>query len=327
MSKFRWGVIGTGRIARTFSDALAGTPEAELYAVASRSKEKASDFAEEFGFENAYGNYEELAKDKNVDVVYIATPMSSHYKDVMLCIENGKNVLCEKSVSLNMTELEKMLSAAKEKGVFFMEAMWMKCRPSYLKALEWISEGRIGKVEYVKADFCNIVEYDEKDRLFDPACGGGALLDLAVYPLTLAVDALGYEPSEIISSAHIGKDGVDLSNTILLKYGDAYASINSGFEIPNINNAVISGDKGLIVLGNWFFCSCEATLYDRNAKELEKVKIPNIINGYEYEIDEVHRCLSMGLSESRIVPHESTVAVMKIMDKCRNDWCMKYPNE
>ena len=135
MSKFRWGVIGTGRIARTFSEALAGTPEAELYAVASRSKEKASDFAEEFGIENAYGNYEELAKDKNVDVVYIATPMSSHYKDVMLCIENGKNVLCEKSVSLNMTELEKMLSAAKEKGVFFMEAMWMKCRPSYMKAL------------------------------------------------------------------------------------------------------------------------------------------------------------------------------------------------
>ncbi len=180
MRKYRWGVIGTGRIARSFCEALQGCHDAQLYAVGSRSKEKAEAFAAEFGFEKSYGSYSELAADDNIDAVYIATPMSSHFGDAMLCIENGRNVLCEKTVTLNCGQLEELLSAAKEKGVFFMEAMWMKCRPTYLKAMEWLREGRIGRVEYMKADFCNFIPYDPKDRLFSPDCGGGALLDLAV---------------------------------------------------------------------------------------------------------------------------------------------------
>ena len=326
MKKYRWGVIGTGRIARTFSEALQGCEDAVLYAVASRTAEKAAAFAAEYGFEKSYGSYVELAEDSNVDVVYIATPMSSHYGDAMLCIENGRNVLCEKSVALNGRQLDEMLDAAKANDVFFMEAMWMKCRPTYLKALEWLNDGRIGKARYVKADFCNLAEYDRNDRLFAPECGGGALLDLAVYPLTLVVDFLGREPGEIISSAHIGKDGVDFSNSLMLKYPDSFATINSGFEIPNTNNAVISGDDGLIIFGNWFFCSSEITLYDRFGKEVKRSVIPNEINGYEYEIREVHRCLGNGLKESTLVPHSSTKTVMKIMDKCRNDWGMYYPS-
>ncbi len=327
MKKYRWGVLGTGRIARTFSEALKGCEDAELYAAASRTADKAAAFAAEFGFEKSYGSYKELAEDGNVDAVYIATPMSSHYGDALLCIENGRNVLCEKSAALNGEQLEEMLAAAREKGVFFMEAMWMKCRPSYLKALEWLKEGRIGKPRYVKADFCNLVEYDRSDRLFAPECGGGALLDLAVYPLTLAADFLGHGPREIISSAHIGGDGVDLSNSITLRYPDSFAAVNSSFEIPNTNNAVISGDEGLIIFGNWFFCTSEVTLYDRFGKEVERAVIPNEVNGYEYEIREVHRCLAEGLKESALVPHSSTRAVMSIMDKCRRDWGMYYPDE
>lgn len=327
MKKYRWGVIGTGRIARTFSTALQGCENAVTYAVASRTPEKAAEFAQNYGFEKSCGSYAELAADKNVDVVYIATPMSSHYNDVMLCLENGKNVLCEKSVTLNCRQLDEIISAAKSKGLFFMEAMWMKCRPPYLQALQWLSQGRIGEVRYIKADFCNLVAYDRNDRLFAPECGGGALLDLAVYPLTLASDFMGAEPSEIISCANIGADGVDLSNSILLKYGGAYASINSGFEIANRNNAVISGDKGMIIFGDWFFCSSEIALYDRNANELQKCTLPDEINGYEYEIREVHRCLDSGCIESSLVPHSSTRAVMRIMDKCRNDWNMIYPGE
>ena len=327
MKKYRWGVLGTGRIARTFAKALNGCEEAELYAVASRSADKAAAFAAEFGFEKSFGSYKELAEDGNVDVVYIATPMSSHYGDAMLCIRNGKNVLCEKSAALNSSQLDEMLTAAENKGVFFMEAMWMKCRPTYLKALGWLREGHIGKPRYVKADFCNLVEYDRSDRLFAPECGGGALLDLAVYPLTLAADFLGQQPTELISSAHIGADGVDLSNSILLRYPDSFAAVNSGFEIPNTNNAVISGEEGLIVFGNWFFCTSEVTLYDRFGREVEKSVIADRVNGYEYEIEEVHRCLGSGLKESVLVPHSSTSAVMKIMDKCREDWGMYYPEE
>lgn len=328
MSNIRWGIIGTGRIAVTFAEALAGCEEAELYAVASRSEERAAAFAEKHGFSKAYGSYEQLAADPEVDIVYIATPMSSHYDDTLLCLRRGKHVLCEKAAAINSRELDDMITLAGEKNLFFMEAMWMKCRPVYLKAKEWVKRGSIGDIKCVKADFCNLVKYDPKDRLFAPECGGGALLDLAVYPLTLAVDFLGNYPCEIISSANIGRDGVDLSNSIMLRYqGGKYASINSGFQQPCRNGAAIIGTEGSVIFGEWFFCTCEAVLYDRDGSELERAAIPNEINGYEYEIYEAHRCIRAGLRESTLIPHSGTKAVMSIMDECRSQWDMYYPSE
>ena len=321
--KTKWGIIGTGKIAHTFAAALAGNPSSELCAVASRTYEKAKTFAEKFGFEKAYGSYTELAEDKDIDIVYIATPMSSHYGDAMLCLENGRNVLCEKSLTINAADCKKLLGYAEEKKLFFMEAIWMKTRPTYLKVLEWID-----KVQYIKADFCNFVPYDKNDRLFKADCGGGALLDLGVYPLTMTADILGREPSEIITDAHIGKDGIDLSNTMLLRYANgAFAALNSGFEVQNRNNAVIAGDKGYINMGDWFFCSDEAVLYDAESNVIEKCVIPNEINGYEYEIRECERCLAEGLTESPLIPHESTFAVMCLMDECRRQWGMRFPGE
>jgi predicted dehydrogenase len=326
MKNYRWGIIGTGRIARSFAEALKGSPNAELYAVASRSTDKAAAFAAEFDFEKSYGSYDELASDNNVDIVYIATPMASHYADSMLCITHGRNVLCEKSISLNTAQLEEMLAAAKNNGVFFMEAMWMKCRPSYLKALDWIRSGRIGRVKYVKADFCCSVPYNKDDRLFSPECGGGALLDVGVYPITFAADILGDTPDEIISSANIVY-GVDMSNSITLRYDDSTAVLQSGFEMECSNKALISGEKGMIVFGEWFHCSDEVTLFDRDGMEIEKSVLPVMINGYEYEIIEAQNCLEDGLTESPLVPHSGTLAVMKIMDKCRKDWGLRYPGE
>ena len=320
-----WGMIGTGRIANTFAQALVKCTGSKAYAVASRTAEKAAAFASEYGFERSYGSYRELAEDEKVDIVYIATPMSSHYKDARLCLEHGKKVLCEKSVGINLEQTRELCDLARSKGLFFMEAMWMKCRPSYLKAMEWIKNGCIGRVEYIKADFCNFVPYDENDRLFRADCGGGALLDLAVYPLTMAADVLG-TPKEIISHAHM-RHGVDMSNTITLLYDNACAAINSGFEIQNRNNAMIMGEKGYIAFGDWFFCSDEVTLYDEKGVEVEKCLIPHEINGYEYEIRECERCAAQNLSESPLIPHSSTLNVMKIMDECRRQWGMAFPEE
>ena len=157
---------------------------------------KLGNFAQEYGFSKAYGSYSELAQDNNIDIVYIATPMASHFNDVMLCLENGRNVLCEKSVTLNSEQLEKIITKAKEKNLFFMEAMWTKCRPVFLKTMEWVKNNRIGDIKYIKADFSNNVKYNPDDRLFRADCGGGALLDLAVYPLSFAEAFLGY-PDEI----------------------------------------------------------------------------------------------------------------------------------
>ena len=326
MNKYKWGVIGTGKIAHTFATALMNCENAELCASASRTEEKAKRFAEEFGFLKYYGSYREFAEKSDAEIVYIATPMASHFDDAWLCLENGKNVLCEKSLALNTAQTEKLIAFAKEKGLFFMEAMWMKCRPVYRKMKEWIASGLIGDIEYIKADFSNFIPYDENDRLFRADCGGGCLLDLGIYPITLTHDLLGV-PDDITSSAHI-MHGIDMSNSILFRYKNgAFSSMDNGFEIQLRNNAIISGTKGFITLGNWFHCTEEGILFDRNGKEIERFVRKDDINGYEYEIAELHSCLDVGLKESPLVPHRDTIAVMKLMDECRAQWGMKYPNE
>lgn len=326
MKKYKWGVIGTGKIAHTFATALKHNENAQLCGVASRTADKAEAFAKEFGFEKSYGSYKAFAEQSDAEIVYIATPMASHYDDAVLCLENGKNVLCEKSLTLNADQTKQLLALAKEKGLFFMEAMWMKCRPVYRKMKEWIASGMIGDIEYIKADFANYIPYDPNDRLFRDDCGGGCLLDLGIYPLTLAHDLLGM-PDEIISNAHM-RYGVDISNSIILRYKNgAFVSTDNGFEIQLSNNAVISGSKGYIILGNWFHCTCEGTLYSKDGTEIEKFIRPDDINGYEYEVDEVHSCLEKGVLESSLVPHSDTIEVMEIMDECRRQWGMKFPEE
>ena len=326
MNKYKWGVIGTGKIAHTFATALMNCKNAELCASASRTEEKAKRFAEEFGFLKYYGSYREFAEKSDAEIVYIATPTASHFDDAWLCLENGKNVLCEKSLTLNTAQTEKLIAFAKERGLFFMEAMWMKCRPVYRKMKEWIASGLIGDIEYIKADFSNFIPYDENDRLFRADCGGGCLLDLGIYPITLTHDLLGV-PDDITSSAHI-MHGIDMSNSILFRYKNgAFSSMDNGFEIQLRNNAIISGTNGFITLGNWFHCTEEGILFDRNGKEIERFVRKDDINGYEYEIAELHSCLDVGLKESPLVPHSDTIAVMKLMDECRAQWGMKYPNE
>ena len=326
MKKYKWGIIGTGKIAHTFATALKHCENAELCAVASRTEEKAKKFAEEFGFSEYYGSYREFAEKSDAEIVYIATPMASHFDDAWLCLENGKNVLCEKSLTLNTAQTKKLLAFAKEKNLFFMEAMWMKCRPVYKKMKEWIAGGLIGDIEYIKADFSNFIPYDENDRLFRADCGGGCLLDLGIYPITLTHDLLGV-PDEIISSAHM-MYGIDMSNSIIFRYKNgAFSSMDNGFEIQLRNNAIISGTKGFITLGNWFHCTDEGILCDRSGKEVERFLRKDDINGYEYEIAEVHSCLEVGLKESPLVPHSDTIAVMELMDECRAQWGMKFPNE
>ena len=327
MRRIKWGIIGTGNIARAFAEGLAGVPEAELYAVASRTPDKAEDFAKRFGFGRAYGSYDELFSDSSVDVLYIATPMASHYDICISALENGRNVFCEKSVTLNAAQLRDILALAAEKKLFFCEAMWMKCRPAYLKMKDWISSGRIGSIRCIKADFSNFVPYDENSRLFRADCGGGALLDVTVYPLTLIHDLLG-DPDEIQSAAHIGHNGVDLSNSLILRYKNGtFASVDSGMEMPLRNNAVISGTDGVIVFGDCFFCSDNVSLYDRELRLIERSDHPARVNGYEYEIEEVHRCLSSGLTESPLIPHSATLEVMEMMDGLRREWGMRFPQE
>ncbi len=320
MKKIKWGIFGTGSIAKTFAEALGGIGS-EKYAIASRSEEKARTFGERYGFTKSYGSYEQLAADPETDIIYIATPMSSHYDDTMLCLRRGKSVLCEKSAAVNYGELDDMLTLAREKRLFFMEAMWMKCRPSYIRAKQWALSGRIGKIKEVRGDFSNIVPFDKESRLFRADLGGGALLDLGVYPISLAADILGNYPCEIKSSAYFGETGVDLTNAVLMKYpGNSYAAVSSSFCSAAGNAASVTGTKGFIIFDGGFVWSTSVSLYDTNGELLERFTYENEVNGYEYEIKEAESCLERGLTESPLIPHSSTEGVMKIMDACREQW-------
>ena len=322
-----WGILATGKIAHTFAKAVNSVPDARLYACASRNVQKAEKFGSLYGAEKYYGSYEELAADPNVDIVYVASPMSCHYENVKLCFEHNKNVLCEKSITLNSAQLEELISTAREKKLFFMEAMWMKCLPAFLKAKEWVSEGKIGEIKAIRADFSNPVEFDPDDRLFRPELGGGALLDLGVYPISFITSFLGFEPEEMMSSANIGGLGVDMDEAVIMKYKNAYASLVSGFDIENENRAVIVGTEGRLAFDPWYFCTDTVRLYDKNGKLAEESITPHLCNGYEYEIMEAQRCIAAGLKESILNTLSDTAGVMKLMDRLRKDWGFHYPEE
>ena len=320
MSKIvNWGIMATGKIAHTFAKAVNFVSDARPYACASRTAEKAAEFGKLYGAEVSCGSYEELAADPNVDIVYVASPMSCHYENVKLCFEHGKNVLCEKSITMDSAQLSELISRAREKKLFFMEAMWMKCLPAFLKAKEWFADGRIGDIRAVRADFSNPVEYDPTDRLFRANLGGGALLDLGVYPISFITAFLGYEPKKILSEVNFGH-GVDMDEAVIFKYENAYASMTAGFDIENDNRAVIVGTEGRIAFDPWYFCTDTVRLYGGDGKLVEESVTPHLCNGYEYEILEAHRCLAEGLTESVLNPLSDTARVMKIMDRIRSGW-------
>ena len=301
MKKINWAIIGTGYIADTFASALKFDESAELYGVSAITESNAKAFANKHNVKNAFATNEDLVRDKNVDVVYIATPMSCHFEHILLCLENGKNVLCEKTVCLNAKELKILIEKARDKKLFFMEAMWMKFRPVFLQAKQWVELGEIGNVNMVKATFAIDAIHLESSRLFNKELGGGCLLDLGVYALHFAMDFLGDKPKKIYSCAKFGRTGVEYDASILLNYGDKYADLSFGFDYRNTNDAIIFGENGRIELVGGFVATHTIRLYDRVGNLLKELHINDEVNGYEYEIREVEKCLLSEQKESKIL--------------------------
>ncbi len=323
----KWGILATGNIAGVFAESILRAEDAELTAVASRNAVKAKAFAEKFGVKKAYGSYKELANDNEVEIIYIATPMSCHYENVKLCLERGKHVLCEKAITLNTNQLDDLIRLQKEKGLFFMEGMWTKFLPAQNMAVNWINQGKIGDIKYIKADFCINAGYNPDGRLFAKELGGGAMLDLGVYSVSFACDFLGYEPKKIMTVANIGETGVDFDSTVLLDFGNAAASLSMGFSSAADNTAVIIGDKGKICFDACFMNTRKIRLFDKFGKLLEEFEAEYDGWGYEFEITEAQNALKSGLKESQRNPLNHTRSVMKIMDECRKIWGVKYTCE
>ncbi len=325
--KIRWGILSTGHIAGKFADALKILPGAELYAVASRTREKADAFAQKHGISRAYGSYSALAEDPEVDAVYIGTPHTFHLENAVMCMRAGKAVLCEKALTINAREAEEMIRVAREERVFLMEAMITRHVPLIKKVMKWIRGGRIGEVRMVRASRCARRDFPPEARQLNPDLGGGSLLDVGVYPISFASMVFGRPPVEVTGLGYIGDYRSDEQGAALLKYDDgAIADLVFALRTEAVNDAYIYGTEGFIKLDEVFAVPTRAILY-RDKKPVETLEEPIVGNALNYEAEEVMRCLREGLKESPYMPLDESLQIMRIMDEIRKPWGLTYSND
>jgi predicted dehydrogenase len=325
MQKIRWGFLATGGIAHQVAEDIRRLPDAEIAAVGSRSAASAEAFGARWDIPRRYPSYEALAADPDVDVIYIATPHAFHYENMLLCLNAGKHVLCEKAFTINARQAEECIGLARQKGLFLMEAMWMRFLPAFRQAQEWIAAGKLGEVSLIEANFTIPIPGGSDHRLYDPALGGGALLDLGVYPITFAATLLGM-PDQVASHARLGATGVDEFEAIQFRYASgAAAQLSASQVMVKPCEAHVIGERGYLKLYHMFHCSRRITFGTRH--ETQDVELPFEGNGYGYEVEEVHRCLRAGRTESAVVPLDETLAIMRLMDGLRAEWGVVYPGE
>ena len=318
------GILGAGSIASIFADMINHIDEANAYAVAARDIERANAFKDKFSFEKAYGSYEEMLSDPNVELVYIATPHSHHAEHAKLCIEYGKPVLCEKAFTVNREQAEEVFAFAKEKGVFVAEAIWTRYMPSRKVINEIVESGIIGDIKTITANLCYPISSVE--RIVKPELAGGALLDVGVYCLNFAVMHKGNDIVSIESAVSMEGE-VDGQETINLFYDDGtMAVLTSGIYGRSDRKGIFYGEKGYIIVEN-INNPGKISVFDTDDKLLKEVVFDEIYNGYEYELLECMKCIKEGKLEPDSMPHDDTLFIMHLMDSIRDSWDMKYPME
>lgn len=318
----RMAILGAGGIAVKMSNTIAGMETVEAYAVASRDLEKAQAFAREHGFTKAYGSYEEMLADKAVDLVYVATPHSHHYKHVKMCLEAGKNVLCEKAFTVNADQARELFALAEEKKLLLTEAIWTRYMPSRKMIDEIIASGAIGEVTSLTANLG--YEISEVERIRNPKLAGGALLDLGVYVINFARMVMGENMTDL--SSHAVFDGeVDMIDTISMVFdGKKLATTQCNAHAVQNRAGVICGTKGYIEVTNVNNPQM-IKVFDKNYKEIMNYPVPAQITGYEYEVEACERAIANGDLECPEMPHAESIRVMEIMDELRKSWGYEIP--
>ncbi|MFI6208096.1 Gfo/Idh/MocA family protein [Streptomyces sp. NPDC051041] len=323
----RWGILATGGMAAAFTEDLLRLPDAQVTAVGSRSADAARRFAARFGIPRAHGSWRELAADPEVDVVYVATPHAHHVPAATACLEAGKPVLCEKPFSLSGRQARELAELAGKQGLFLMEAMWTRVNPTVLRVADLVADGAIGEVRALHASFGERVTAPPEHRLWDPAAGGGALLDLGTYPVSFAHLLLG-TPDTVTAHARLSPQGVDAQTGVLLGYPDgAMAVLSCSLLARDEHRAAVYGTAGRIEIPADFFNPRSFVLH-RDGHEPQTVTAPpQEGNGYGHQAREVMRCLRAGLTESPLVPLADTIAVMEVLDAVRERIGVRYPGE
>jgi predicted dehydrogenase len=324
--KINWGIIGPGRIAHKFAKDLAKLPNAKLFAVASRSLDRAQDFARQYGAPHAFGSYNEIVNCEGLDVVYIATPHTGHYENTLHCLRNKVAVLCEKPMAVNPRQVQRMILEARENDTFLMEAIWTRFIPTHVKMWELINQGVIGEVLSVKADFGFKPEFNPEHRLFNKELAGGSLLDIGIYPVFLAMNVLG-KPDDMHAVAHLGPTGVDEELGVLFKYKNGkMAHLHSSIRADTKTEAFIYGEKGTIYLhSRWHEPSTMSLLLHGESPQYFNLEYDVI--GYYYEAEEVMRCLLAGKKESDALPLSFSADLMDVLFSIRHLIGLSYPDD
>jgi predicted dehydrogenase len=321
--KVRWGILGTGKISRAFAAALRDTPGAVLAGVASRTIESAQAFGAEFGAAAIYGSYQELADSPGVDLVYVGTPHPQHAGNALMALHAGKGVLCEKPFTMNLREAEQVVVLARSKKLFLMEAMWTRFMPALAEVRRIVASGEIGAVHQVVADFGFKADVGPEHRVFNPVLGGGALLDLGIYPLSIAAALLGPVDS-VRAQAEIGPTGVDLQTGFTLKHRSGGVSVCScSLQARTPGELTVSGERGHVRMNTMFHRARSITVVLDDGSS-RTVDTPFIGNGYVHEAIEAQRCFSAGLIESPGMTHDETLALMAVMDEVRRQIGLTY---
>lgn len=323
---FNWGIIGPGIIADTFASAVTSVADAKIVAAGGRNMAKVNAFADKFDIKNRYNSFLEVVQDSEVDAVYIATPNPFHYENIMMALENGKAVVCEKPLTLTYAEAQRVVAYAKEKGLFLMEAVWTRCLPIYEQVREWINSGAIGDVSIVEANFGFNVPWEEGDRHINPELGGGSLLDVGVYHMAFLRDVIGSFPNKVVSLPVMGETGIDLKAGMVMTYpGGQMSLVSTSVNTDMPQDARIYGSKGMIHLQNYWRADSAALMV--TGSEPVVVEKPFGHNGYEYEAIEAMKCIRAGQTESTLIPLDQSLEISKIVNEIRKDWEFAFPGE
>lgn len=321
--KLKVGILGAGHIAQKMATTLMGMKEAELYAVAARELSRAEQFADEFHAQKAYGNYEALADDPDIDLIYIATPHSHHFGPARMCLLKGKPVLCEKAFTANAREAEELIRIAQEKQVFLAEAIWTRYMPFSRTIRELTESGIIGKPMMLTASLGYPVAH--KERIVRLELCGGALYDLGVYPINFALMTFGNDLEKITSTCMKNEAGVDMQNSITFTYRDGrMAVMQTTAFCASDRQGIISGDKGYLVIDN-INNPQQAVVYNTDHQETGRYTCPPQITGFEYQVLEAAEAIRQGAIEPTSMPHAETLRVMRMLDSLRKEWGIRFP--
>lgn len=321
MKNIKWGIIGLGNIAQKFATDLATIPNAELYAVASRSQEKSDAFAEKFNATNAYNSYEALAKDPSVDAVYIATPHSFHKEHSILCMLHNKAVLCEKPFAMNSEEVSEMIAVSKAQNVLLMEALWTYFLPHYQYVLTLLKNKELGEVISLEADFGFYKPFDNENRLFKKEVGGGSLLDIGIYPIFVALTTLG-NPENIDATATFFENGADADCTVEFTYPNTKAILKSSIKEQTATQAIFTCEQGKIIINTEFHVPTSVTVVKNGKEEIIDFGVKTI--GYNYEAEHFNELIRNNKKESDVMTFEFSKNLIKTLDTVREKIGLQY---